>query len=77
LGVPQGTLTQALRSSSARALRCTVQSANERNPHLVLFFQNDFFLFLLKTGEKYTQGKLIEHINSFLKKISFQVNRFT
>lgn len=27
------------RSSSARALRCTVQSANERNPHPLLFFQ--------------------------------------
>ena len=30
--------TGAARSSSARALRCTVKSVNERNPHPVLFF---------------------------------------
>src|SRR6185436_604209 len=30
--------TGAARLSSARALRCTVKSANERNPYLMLFF---------------------------------------
>src|SRR5437762_1047105 len=30
--------TGAARLSSARALRCTVKSANERNPHPMLFF---------------------------------------
>jgi len=31
-------VTGGARSSSARALRCTVKSANERNPHPMLFF---------------------------------------
>ena len=31
-------MTGDARSSSARALRCTVKSANERNPHPMLLF---------------------------------------
>lgn len=31
-------MTGGARSSSARALKCTVKSANERNPHPMLLF---------------------------------------
>lgn len=37
-GAARNPKTGVARSSSARALRCTVKSANERNPHPVLFF---------------------------------------
>ena len=34
-------MTGVARSSSARVVRCTVKSVNERNPHPVLYFSRE------------------------------------